>query len=283
MAKRSARNKDEVPKVNKAVRTQRVKFLLTSDTHYGFNHKTHQRHETFLEGVQLAIKEEGVNCVVHAGDWSVNKQDQFYRTMKMFRKYIPLDIPIVCVRGNHDFWDYAKDYGYTSSGRKMHWGEMQQAHNKWFEEFNIHHLESGPFIVEDVIVCGFDGWYGQANPPTNDESQMIGNIEGCPTMVYHSSRAYKELMRVLDTDTDAYAKAVCVSHFPPFGGDYKNGHDPKDLRYSANPRYLDPITEKFDVFCMGHSHGHVDRIDNNCRLLNAGSDYNLPKYLIFDV
>jgi hypothetical protein len=186
------------------------------------------------------------------------------------------------VRGNHDFWDYAKNYGYTSSGRKLLWGEMQQQHKKWFKELNVHHLEEGPYVVDDVIVCGFDGWYGQGNPPTNDEAMIVGNIEGCPAMVYHSSRAYKELCRVLDTDTDSYAKAICVSHFPPFGGD-KKGLSERDLSFSANPRYFDPITEKFDVFCVGHSHMRVDRIDNNCRLLNAGSDYNLPKFVIFDV
>lgn len=280
MAKRRKKTKSEVQKAVAKVRTKRVKFVLTSDTHYGFNDKTHRRHENFLTTLWEAIEIDEIACVIHAGDWSVNKQDQFYRTMKMFRKYIDIRIPIVCVRGNHDFWDYADGYKVR---HKRQWGELSRIHREWFKEMNIHHLEEGNMVIDDVIVCGFDGWYGIGNPPTNDEAMMIGNIEGCPSMVYHSSRAYKELMRVLDTDIDSYAKAICVSHFPPFGGDYKNGHDPKDLRYSANPRYLDPITEKFDVFCMGHSHGRVDRIENNCRLLNCGSNYNLPRFLIFDV
>lgn len=155
-------------------------------------------------------------------------------------------------------------------------------HKEWFKEHNVHHLEEGPHVVDDVIVCGFDGWYNRADPPTNDSDRMIGNIEGCPAMVYHSSRAYKELCRVLDTDTDSYRKSICVSHFPPFGGDRK-GLTERDMSYSANPRYLEPITEKFDVFCVGHSHMHVDRIENGCRLLNAGSDYNSPRFVIFDV
>ena len=279
MAKRNARAKSKIQEASSAVRTQRVKFLLTSDTHYGYNHKTHRIHEKFLTEIKEAIDIEEISAVIHAGDWSVNRQDQFYRTMKMFREYIDPRIPILCVRGNHDFWDYPDGYKVP---RKRLWGELANIHREWFKELNVHHLEEGPYTVKDVIVCGFDGWYNHANPPTNDETQIIGNIEGCPAMVYHSSRAYKELCRVLDTETNGHEKSICVSHFPPFGGD-KKGLSERDLTYSANPRYLDPITEKFDVFCVGHSHRHVDRIENNCRLLNAGSDYNLPKFLIFDV
>lgn len=280
MAKRRARAKSKVSEVSTAVRTETVDFALTSDTHYGFNHKTHRIHERFLTILSEAVEADGVKCVIHAGDWSCNKQDQFYRTMKMFRKYIGEEIPIACVRGNHDFWDHVDGYKVA---RKRHFGELSNIHRSWFEEHNIHHLETGPLVVGDVIVCGFDGWYGRADPPTKDAEKMIDNIEGCPGMMYHSSRAYKELSRVLDTDISDYAKAVCVSHFPPMGGDWKNGYDPKDVSFSANPKYLKPITDKFDVFCMGHSHGHVNRIENNCRLMNAGSDYNTPRFLLFNI
>ncbi len=280
LAKGRDRTESKIPEASNEVRSERVKLMLTSDTHYGFNHKTHQRHENFLKTLQDTIESDDIKCVIHAGDWSVNKQDQFYHTMKMFRKHIDPSIPIAAVRGNHDFWDLPDGYKIK---RKRMFGELQNLHREWFEEHNIHHLETGPLVVDDVIICGFDGWYGKADPPTNDEERIIGTVEGCPAMVYLSSRAYKELDRVLDTDTDDYAKAICVTHFPPFGGDWKNGADAKDISFCANPKYLQPITEKFDVFCMGHSHQRVDRIDNYCRLLNSGSDYNMPRFLVFEV
>ena len=270
----------EVQQTNTEVRTKRVKFLLTSDTHYGYSPKTHRFHEKFLSELRDVIEEQEIACVIHAGDWSVNKQDQFYRTMKMFRQYIDPRIDLVAVRGNHDFWDSTDGYKVKS---KRQWGQLSRLHKEWFKELNIHHLEEGNVVIDDVIVCGYDGWYGQATPPTNDKKMIVNNIEGCPAMVYHSSRAFKELTRVLNTDTSQYAKAICVSHFPTFGGDWKSKNNPNDMMFCANPKYMEPITDKFDVFCVGHSHLHVDRIENNCRLLNAGSDYNQPKFLVFEV
>lgn len=280
MADASDDSAEQIPTTSSQVRTKRVKFALTSDTHYGFGSKTHKFHMRFLAKLWQAIQDEGVAAVIHAGDWSCNQQHQFMRTMKMFRQYIPKEIPILAVRGNHDLWDWPDGYKVRA---KRHWGELKRIHEKWFFQHNIHHLEEGEYVVDDVIVCGFDGWYGQANPPTNDKDMIVDNIEGCPAMIYHSSRAYKELNRVLATDTSKHAKAICVTHFPPIGGDRKNGYDPKDLSFSANPKYLQPIVDKFDVLCMGHSHQRVDRMHKKCRLLNCGSDYNKPEFLIFEI
>src|SRR6202453_1149605 len=162
-----------------------MKGLLTSDTHYGFSQKTHRIHEKFLEHLAQVIKLNDVRFLIHSGDWSTNKQDQLERTLLMFRKYI--SIPIIAVRGNHCLWDYQK-----AKVRRMHWGEMQQKHAEWFKAADIHHLENqGPMTIDDHIIVGWDGWYHNVNPPTNDASQMISNIEGCPTHLFHNQRAYK--------------------------------------------------------------------------------------------
>lgn len=250
-----------------------VKCLLISDTHYGHSGKTHRHHLKFFEKIREEI-ENGVEIIIHAGDWTSNRQDQFRRTLVMFRKELG-DIPIVCVRGNHDFWDQKK--GGRKQQSKWMYGQLMQMHESWFKESNIHHLESGAFEYKDIVIAGFDGWYGNAKAPTNDELCMVSNVEGCPTMVYLSSKAYKDLDKVLQLDFSKYRKSICVTHFPPFAGDWKG----KD--FSANFKFFDPITDKFDILCVGHSHMYVNRIENNTEVYNCGGHYDDPKYLIFEV
>lgn len=247
-----------------------VKCVLTSDTHYGLDKNTHRIHEKWLKKLAQEITDKDIKVFIHAGDWSCNKQDQFYRTMKMFRKHI--SIPIVCVRGNHDLWQYK-----PFEGPKMY-GEMMRTHEEWFKELNIHHLESGPFYIDDVAIYGFDGWYYSSNPPTNDLERMnFHDIEGAPAMPYLSSRAHKKLDALLQVDTTMYRKSVLVTHHGPYTDDLKY------KEFCANMNFFEPIVEKYDFFCNGHSHHFTDQVYGKCRVLNSGSDYNEPAYLVFEV
>jgi len=248
-----------------------IKIALTTDSHYGHSKNTHKIHEKFLKRLNLAIKADDVKVLIHTGDWISYKQDQLERTLKMFRKYI--DIPIVCVRGNHDLWQYDK----RNDGRKLTLMELDEQHNKWFKENDIHHLENGPFIVDDVIIVGFDGWYNMCYPPTNDAEHMKSNVEGVPTMVYLSGKTYSKLDNLLQIDLSCYRSSVMVTHHPPFTEDVQY------LDYCANPNYFQPIKDKFDAFCTGHSHHYWNESQDNCLILNAGSDYDKPRYTIFEV
>lgn len=252
-----------------------MKILLTSDTHYGFSHKTHKRHENFLREVKRVIEEQHVDVVLHAGDWTSMRQDQFRRTMAMFRRELGDDVIIAAVRGNHDFWDLKK--GGRKMQRKHLYGELMRMHQEWFEAYNIIHLGTSTLTHEDIHIVGFDGWYGSSNPPTNDEQWMIRDVEGCPIMTYLSNKAHKDLDMLLQRDYSKYRKVICVSHFPPFSGDWKG----KGM--SANFNFFEPMREKFDVLCFGHSHRRVEREENGTWIYNAGSDYDQPRYLIFEV
>jgi len=245
-------------------------IALTSDTHYGLDNNTHIVHEKFLKRLDKDIKANNVSLLIHAGDWACNKQDQFYRSMKMFRKHI--SVPIVCVRGNHDLWQH-KNYPKMQT-----YIEMMKTHEEWFKELGIHHLESGPYIHGDIAIFGFDGWYHSANPPTNDLSTMqFKDVGGAPIMPYLSSRAHKKLDALLALDLKPYRRSILVTHHSPFTDDWKY----KEL--TANPIYFEPIVEKFDFFCCGHSHQRVNNVFGKCRVLNSGASYNTPQYLIFEV
>lgn len=255
-----------------------MKVLLTSDTHYGYDQKTHRYHEKFLTEIAELVDKGEVDIVVHAGDWSTNRQDQFHRTLKMFRRY--LSVPILTVKGNHEFWDQKKD------GRKMQKKHMYHSlikmHDEWFEESDIHYLGNGEFVKDDVCFVGFDGWYGyvgEAKRETRDGEVMVRDVEGCETMVYLSNKAYKDLDELLAKDYSKYRKVVCVSHFPPLTEDWKG----KDKAFSANMNFLEPMKEKFDVLCFGHSHMRVERKEDGTWIYNCGSHYDKPRYLIFEV
>jgi len=247
-----------------------LKFALTSDTHYGHNKNTHRVHEKFLEKLAADIAAQDIKVLIHAGDWTSNKQDQFYRTLKMFRKYI--DIPILGVRGNHDLWQYS-----PRDEQKLSLTELDKKHNEWFTESNIHHLQNGPFVIDDVVIVGFDGWYYSHNPPTNDETMMC-KFEGADRATVHLTReAYLKLDTLLQMDLSQYRKAVMVTHHPPFTESYVY------MQHCANPNYFEPIKEKFDVFCTGHSHHYWNETQDDCLVLNCGSDYNEPKHLVFEI
>jgi len=247
-----------------------MKALLTSDTHYGYSQKTHIIHERFLKHLADVIALNDVKFLIHAGDWACNKQDQFERTLLMFRKYIT--IPILAVRGNHELWDWHKD-----ARRKLMWGEMSRNHAEWFKAAGIHHLENdGPFTIGDTIIMGFDGWYHSWNPPTNDVGQMVSYIESATAHQYHNQRAHKALDTMLQIDRSQYKTAICVTHMPVI---VKNV---VDAAFNANPAYFDFIKDKCNVLCMGHSHIYMNEYREGVRLLNAGSDYDRPNFLLFD-
>lgn len=253
-----------------------MKVLLTSDTHYGYSNKTHRRHERFLKEIAKRIEDRDVDVVIHAGDWATNRQDQLERTLKMFRAYI--NVPILCVKGNHDFWDQKK--GGKNMQRKTMYGELIRQHKDWFESNDIHYLGNSEFVKDSVCFVGFDGWYGyldKARSGTNDAKYIVSSIESCDAHLYLANKAYYDLDRLLQKDYSSFRKTVCISHFPTFSRDWKG------QGFSANFNYHEPMKDKFDVLCFGHSHMRVEREEDGTWIYNCGSDYDTPRYLIFEV
>ena len=247
-----------------------MNLILTSDTHYGVDGKTHGKHERFWRDMQKDIVANDVKALIWAGDLASSKQRQFRRSVEQAREHV--SIPILLVRGNHDFWD-ARDS--LDAGRRS-FPELDRLHREVFSEFNVHHLESGPVTIEDVLICGWDGWYA-GTPPSNDANFMFRDYEGVPMHTYLSSRAWKKFEEVMDLDVSPHRTAVAVTHFNPYCTDRKWES------MCANLKFYDMVKEKFDVFCCGHNHQFKDRVEDGCRVLNCGSDYNKPQYLMFEV
>lgn len=250
-----------------------MKLILTSDTHYGLDGKTHSKHHKFWNRVAETIETEDVKVLIWAGDLTCNTQHQLRRTIEQMREHVK--IPVALVRGNHDWWDVATRKEKHSGGR--HFAMLDAMHRDLFRKNGIYHLEDGPLIVEDVAILGWDGWYGNSAPPSNDERFMFKDVQGCPMHVFMSNRAWKKFDEVLEADLEKYRAAIAVTHFNPYITSVKW------QMMCANLKFLDMIKDKFDVFCCGHNHQYRDDIEDGCRILNCGSDYNKPQFKLFEV
>lgn len=268
-----------------------TKFIKLTDTHYGHNHKTHKRHEAILSKTRELIEKEDVKALIHAGDWISHNQHQLPRTWAMFRKHLG-DIPILTVRGNHDFWCYDQ-FNKGKKGRFAkpyfhNFEEMLIEHHKWADDNNIYLMEKGPVIINHAVIFGFDGWYAFPGR-TNDHNYMHRVIQSAPVAQYLGYKAYSDFARILEEVKDekySNLTKVLITHMPPFDlrlGDYM-------LDYmSANSSYMQFIIDNFNICCFGHTHFPVDIIIEGCRFINSGTDfkqnhgYNYSLAKIFEV
>ena len=246
-----------------------MKIGLISDTHYGFDEKSHGIHEEFWKKLAEETKESPLDLLIHAGDWATaDFQFEIEESLKIIRKYFP-NLKILTTWGNHDYW----------SRKVKSLMEIEMIQKDICNKYNVHSLEDqGMFQIGNVKFVGFNGWYGNSlNPPTKDMLFMPSQINGCPTHLYLSQQAYKALDKVLETEVKEDEKLVVVSHFPTF----------VDLQQyeslAANFAFHEHIISKADYFCVGHSHQKVDRIEGKCRILNCGTNYNKLVLKTFEI
>lgn len=250
-----------------------MKLILTSDLHEGRSPRSHKINTEFITKIAQEIKKDSnIKALIIAGDLSSHKQEQHERICKMLRDQ--LSCTILIVRGNHDYWstlDKRKVIKYPTIP------ELNKKHEELYKKYNIHHLQKNPFVIDDVIILGWDGWYSSFDPPSNDDDHIIRFTEGIKTMEWLSRKAHKEFERLLSVDTKGYHKSIIVTHHNPYTHDYRY----KEL--GANHKYLEFIVNKFDYLLTGHTHRFYDKLVKGCRIVNSGSDYNDPKYLILEV
>lgn len=272
-----------------------LRIGILSDLHFGYDSNSPKR----IARALAKLAEQGISVLIISGDLIASKQNQLSSLFKLVRKYFPAPFPVLIVRGNHDFWDDdCWNNKYSPRYKKYSWPVLMKEQDSRFEAFGIHHLEKKPFVLDNVVILGFDGWYGNTRPPTKDLDYMPQFIEGVPTHVYLSSKAGKDLNWVLNQDTSQYRAAICVTHFPTFikrqtrfsrmvdsakrvlskvGFSFYDQESELSEKMSANLRYHEFLTEQFDVLIAGHSHKRSDWIERGCRIINSGGYYTLKK------
>lgn len=255
-----------------------MKIALTSDLHYGFNHKTRHLHKRFWAKVAGEIAAQNIEVLILAGDIASSKVLELQECLKLMREYVK--IPVLVVRGNHDWWDALDAKDPESDTRNI--PRINELHKRWFKNYDVRHLEDGPFVLDGVQFVGWDGWYADPHVQTNDARNMPALYEGLPTGLYMVNRAWKEFTRVLgEVDSVSNRAVVAVTHHNPYVT------DPAYAAYAANEKFYEEILQYADVFCCGHNHQFRNDVvpvgRRLVRVANAGSDYNNPKFLVFEV
>ena len=253
-----------------------MRIAITTDTHFGFSKNTLSIHETFFK--KLAM--EKFDVFVHSGDISSNKQKHLFKSLRMMRDILK-DVPILFILGNHDLWDKRFPRNYVS------YNEMRRKQRSLFKELGVHYLQDEPFYIDGVKFYGYDGWY-KTNPPSNDFLWMHRMMKGVPSNIYLRKRSYDSLDRILldselDKKNNPGIKLVCVTHHN-LSSNYRDGCS----SMSGDPKHLEFLSENFDLIINGHTHSEEDRLFigkelHKCRVLNAGSCYDNPKYMIVEI
>lgn len=254
----------------------KVKLAKTSDVHAGHTQKTVLIHERFFaEMAEEWAKADGIDALILAGDLISHKQKSMKTLFRTIRNVMP-HVPVVACLGNHDYWDEGKYYG-GSKCRKYTYQELDEMHKEAFGEFNIHRVSATPLVIKDVAIVGFDGWYAQHNPNTNDKYWMAYQWDGLDPFAFMIKKAAMEFDTLMGMDLTPYRATVGITHFPPFTDHVRY------IPYCASMNLMPFMTEKWDVLCVGHSHKACDFVENDCRVINSGSDYDHPRYVVFDV
>ena len=247
-----------------------MKILLTSDTHHAFTaNSTVKINRKFWQ----KVAEQDFDVMVHTGDWcTTNAEVQMRKAIKQCRNYI--DKPILTVLGNHDYW--SKNHIDPRS--------MINYHEKVFEEFDIVYLDRETIQINDILFYGYDSWYHVPNPPSNDYYWMPRIVETLPINHYMSKRMDASFERVMDDieKDESGLKKICVTHMSPYLR--KNWFmDRVHIGLSGNPKHLPFITKHCEALLIGHTHRELDEVVDGCRIVEAGSDYNNPKFKILEV
>ena len=250
-----------------------MKFVLTSDLHYGFKTGVERKIQKMAQKIE-AIQPE---ALIIAGDIATAAQHQFKRCMETLRSELSCDI--LYVRGNHDLWDGVHKKDKLSNTRSL--PEIYRHHKEICDGLNIHHLDDGPFTYGDneVEIFGFDGWYATFEPYTNDKYWMPKYHEGCPVPSYLVGKAWKDFGTCLDKAKKSKAAVkILVTHH--------NIYD--EPKYSGSPHAgILPLGEEakyhFNVLCCGHTHVRQNFMKDDMLVLNPGSDYADPKFMVIEV
>ena len=166
-----------------------MKILLISDIHWGFSHNTARIWTKYVRKIA------DFDVLVIAGDLASHRPEQFARGLRFFRAFAG-DKPILMVRGNHDLWGGSRgledehDAALLASGVRSlddsrigaslastllfcNPDESPCAVDRISLSGSTVAMGSkrGPVVVDDVLFCGFDGWY--AKEPTPNDSMRI--------------------------------------------------------------------------------------------------------------
>jgi len=248
-----------------------MKIAITADLHSGFSSKTYRIHEKFFD----EINNDGIDVLVVAGDIISHKQEQWKTILRLLRESFP-GIPILCVRGNHDWWITEQDIRFKGIPHRM--DDLDEYQKGLFKKYSIHYLEGNPYVEGDVAVYGWDGWY-QKIPMSNDLSRMVEGYRGAELHNFMSSKAHKNFGKMLD-GIDSSKKTVVVTHhnlIRQFVDEYP------DMQMHGNLSHIDFLKDEVNYVIFAHTHRPLDLMLGKCHVINPGGEYDKPKHYLLEI
>ena len=272
-----------------------MKIIVTTDTHWGFSDKGDQANLAMLHN----MKEEKADILIHCGDAGSSVRFDRIAFWKEARYTLGDKLPMFTVNGNHDYWEYPRSISSMAFSHVMDNENYKQPTTpkevalknlEILDEFNVIHLNDGSIEIEEgkriIVLSGFDGWYYN-DVPANEGKYIPGYYPtGIQWLQAKAHKDFEESIKVLNEAHIAGKITVLVTHFGFIEADAANDWKAKyfGLYFGADPKYEDFI-DNVDVMLCGHSHNAFTGTAKNgtTKVLNVGSDYELPKYQILDV
>jgi len=244
-----------------------MKILITSDWHFGFTQKTCDRIKKMLTNGM----NQGFDIMVIAGDISSVDPSQMEKAFKHAREVV--DKPILVVFGNHDYW--VADANRTSLNNIE---KVERSHEEICEKYNIHYLPYNPYHGKGFSIYGFDGWYGGTNPITNDANWMSREFGSFTNLNRYFFEKQMKQFKYIAEGTFLNPVNILVTHFNIF---------PSPGKESDMSGYFplgEIATGGFDYIIYGHTHmQEVFEHKNDTLVINPGSNYDNPKFIIIDI
>ena len=244
-----------------------MRISLTSDTHYGFSRST----QGILESLLTRMAEDEPDIILHAGDWSSTKHQELWDCLALFRKYFPNTNIISALSSNHDVWKSDdEDSVFFNELRTIE--QLLESIQKAHDAFGI----KRELVTDSLAITTCQSWYRTANPPSNDHYWMPGGAYDHYYMLDLARKSYDETKEFIKNHQGK--KRIVVSHFTPFN--YRYGYT--GMCGPLAP-FEDMIALGLEYLCLGHSHQYQHEHRDGCLVLNAGSDYDKPRHITFEV
>ncbi len=170
---------------------------------------------------------------------------------------------------------------------------IDHIHSLW-KAHNITHLHGDISLLgDDLYIGAFDSWYHETRVPTNDWI-MIPGVNGFDGEIEWrklQKRSLDGFVGVIDKarsikTSNPQSKILLMTHMGFIKADADSDWKAKNsgIYFGTTPQFEGNL-EDFDYLFYGHSHRHFEGIATNgkTKILNVGSDYENPKYVIMEV